>query len=190
VLVIIDGIDGLAGNFVDDSRVVHRTFLCPPSVIPAPFVIRRFEVDFFPRVLPDVGDPKVAVLPVETTPPGITQSKIPDLWSAAPAEKGIASWDGIVRAAGGLVDINAENFPEEGIFVLGVVVLRIIAGTPVARGDLEKAVVWPEAYPAAVVVAEGLREGKDEQLAGGVGNIRVSGRNAIAADLCVTGQRW
>ena len=77
------------------------------------------EVELFPRVLPDVADPQVAVQLVERPPP----------WIAQPVRVHLLSWIGCVH-------VDAEQLAQARGFVLRVVV-RVAGAATVTGAEVE-----------------------------------------------------
>src|SRR5258705_8282430 len=136
-----------AGGGVVAVRPFHRT----PAVVQSFAAIRSgSDVNFLPRVLPDVTDVEIARLPVEREPPRIAESPRPRLRrKTRVCGKRVVERDAV---AGCTVDIDTMDLAVHRVVALAVL-LRIAAAAAVTERNVEHA-VGPELQLAAVMTAE------------------------------------
>jgi len=84
-ITILDSVFNTLGTLLDISTLVDTDSekgllgLAIPPIIIAAGRSRSFKIDFFPGSLSYIGNPQIIGLFIETDPPRIAQSHIPDL---------------------------------------------------------------------------------------------------------------
>jgi hypothetical protein len=145
----------------------------PSEVQPAR--ARADDIDLLPGVLPDVGDPQVAVGPVEAHPPRVAESGQPDLGSrVSGVEKWVVRRDPIARIgvrAAVDSDVDPQHLRQERVEMPSRVE-RIAPASTIARADVEEA-VRPEDQRAAVVIGEPVGHRQPDPGRVRIGTIRV-----------------
>ena len=193
VIVFVHRIDG-PGR----SRTAHAAGRCgdgpftePPAVVLAARTGRRLNVDFFSRVLSNVGDVQVSRRAVETAPERIAEPIGPNLIVASLCHERVARWYGVVAGeVGGEIvaaGVNPQDLAEQVVVdVLGVSGSHGVAGpgvvgrAAVTRGDVQQP-IRPKTQPTSVVVPLRLGEGQYRLSAGRIGEVGVP-RHLLEAD--------
>src|SRR5688500_16539710 len=112
------------------------------------------------ELLPDVSKEQRAGRAVEAETPGAAETRGPDLGArAGHSHKGIVRRDAIRKGG----DVDAEDFPEEGVHVLRILE-RVAAASPVAGGEVQHA-VRPEGAEPPVMFRSPVGNAEDDALA-------------------------
>src|SRR5439155_7220287 len=108
-----------------------------PAEVRTAKAARPHAVDLLVAVLPDVADPQVAGLPVETEAPRVAQPIRPDLRPVARlAGERVVGRDPVWLGRPGIgAHVDAQELAEQGVEALPVA-LRIAAGAAVAHADV------------------------------------------------------
>jgi len=149
-----------------------------PEIIPVVFpscATGVLKVDLLSLHSAGVGDVESACQFVEGDSPGIAQSHCPDFRAVTVYfYEGITVRDGIGSNAG--FHIDAQEFAQQGAWLLRIEPIRAAAAAAaVATTDVEVAVSGTERHGAAVVTLTGLRDGKQDLLAIGIGDVGIGG---------------
>src|SRR5437660_1732052 len=111
----------------------------------------RLDIDFFPCILPHVGDVEIAGLAIEREPPGVAQAIRPHFRRGVPVfDERIGGGNPVRFAALRVIHVDPQQFSQQRGPVLAVIVW-ISRAAPVP-GAYIKVAVRSESQLAAVVV--------------------------------------
>jgi hypothetical protein len=153
--------------------------------VPAVVATSLNQVDLFSGVLAYVADPEVTSRAVKRKAPGIAKAVGPYLGSGIASSTGrsgkrIIGRDSVVAIAGRIIDIDSQDRSQQSGRVLTVAVW-IATTTAVAEPNV-KITVGTESQRSAVVVAERLRDFKDDEFGRSVRDIGIRRNGESAQD--------
>ena len=157
--VLNDRVDPVALGRAVLLKLVER-LANVPAVVPA----LGDEVDLFPLVLPDICRPQLTGLAVDAHAPNVSQTVGPDFLARVVLAIGerIVGRDAVLQVAAAAVDVNAQDFAEQVVEVLRVVV-RVVGFAAVAGTDIELAILAKQ-HHATIMIPIRLRELEQDAL--------------------------
>lgn len=182
------GAVGGSGDFggVDVGGVLGIEGVAAFALVPAVVTAFADDIDLFESALADIGGEELAgATAVEGNAPGVADTPGVDFGACGGfADQGIVGGDAVGAFGGGLVDVDAEDFAEEGGEVLsvagGAAVEALVVGiAAIADGDVEEA-IGAEGDAAAVMIEVGLIDLEEEAFGGWVDVAEVGGDDELA----------